>query len=125
MSTHIHAILWPHEGINLSDVTRDFKRFTSRRISKLAQQRDAKEVLSAFKNARKGNRAQAVSTYQVWQEGSHPEAIFTGKFARQTMNYTALGHKLRFFRKGKAQFVTVGIIYSHEPGKSRYYKDRR
>jgi GNAT superfamily N-acetyltransferase len=24
--------------------------------------------------------------------------------------YTALGHKLRFFRDGKAQFVTVGII---------------
>ncbi len=23
---------------------------------------------------------------------------------------TALGHKLRFFREGKAQFVTVGII---------------
>jgi hypothetical protein len=24
--------------------------------------------------------------------------------------YTALGHKLRFFRRWKAQFVTVGII---------------
>jgi hypothetical protein len=24
--------------------------------------------------------------------------------------YTALGHKLRFFKGGKAQFVTVGII---------------
>ena len=26
--------------------------------------------------------------------------------------YTALGHKLRFFRRGNAQFVTVGIIYT-------------
>ena len=26
--------------------------------------------------------------------------------------YTALGHKLRFFRRRKAQFVTVGIIYA-------------
>jgi hypothetical protein len=26
--------------------------------------------------------------------------------------YTALGHKLRFFKGGKAQFVTVGIIFS-------------
>jgi hypothetical protein len=25
-------------------------------------------------------------------------------------SYTALGHKLRFFRGWKAQFVTVGII---------------
>jgi hypothetical protein len=30
---------------------------------------------------------------------------------RQLQVYTALGHKLRFFRDGKAQFVTVGIIY--------------
>jgi len=27
--------------------------------------------------------------------------------------YTALGHKLRFFRGWKAQFMTVGIIYSY------------
>jgi hypothetical protein len=26
-------------------------------------------------------------------------------------DYTALGHKLRFFRRWKAQFMTVGIIY--------------
>ena len=25
--------------------------------------------------------------------------------------YTQSGHKLRFFKSGKAQFVTVGIIY--------------
>jgi hypothetical protein len=25
--------------------------------------------------------------------------------------YTALGHKLRFFRRREAQFMTVGIIY--------------
>jgi hypothetical protein len=29
---------------------------------------------------------------------------------RYSRCYTALGLKLRFFRKGKAQFVTVGII---------------
>jgi hypothetical protein len=27
-----------------------------------------------------------------------------------TPNYTQCGHKLRFFKGGKAQFVTVGII---------------
>jgi superfamily I DNA/RNA helicase len=30
------------------------------------------------------------------------------------LNYTQRGHKLRFFGKGKAQFVTVGIIYTRE-----------
>ena len=90
MSTHIHAILWPADGVNLSDVTRDFKRFTSREISKEAERLGTKEFILAFKSARNENRAQDVSTYQVWQEGSHPEAIFTKKFARQKMDYIHL-----------------------------------
>ena len=87
MSTHLHAILWPNDEINLSDVIRDFKRFTSKEISRVAEREGATEYISAFKKARKDNRAQDVSTYQVWQEGSHPEAIFTEKFARQKMDY--------------------------------------
>jgi putative transposase len=90
MSTHVHAVLWPDDGINLSDVTRDFKRFTSRKISKEAEQQGSKELLLAFKNARKANRAQDVSTYQVWQEDSHPEAIFTEIFAKQKIDYIHL-----------------------------------
>jgi putative transposase len=87
MASHIHAILWPTIGVNLSDVIRDFKRFTSRRISKVAEIQGAAEILNIFKKSRGENRAQDVSTYQVWQEGSHPEAIFTEKFARQKMDY--------------------------------------
>ena len=90
MFTHAHAILWPDDGTYLSDVIRDFKRFTSRKISQLAEQQDSKQILLAFRNARKENRAQDVSTYQVWQEGSHPEAIFTEKFAQQKLDYIHL-----------------------------------
>ena len=87
MPSHIHAILWPEIEINLSDVIRDFKRFTSRKISQEAETRNATESLKVFEKARSENRAQDVSKYQVWQEGSHPEAIFTEKFARQKMDY--------------------------------------
>ncbi len=87
MATHVHAMLWPDAGVNLSDVTRDFKRFTSREISREAQRYGSSEILAAFEEARKENRAQEVSSYQVWQEGSHPEAIFTEKFARQKIDY--------------------------------------
>lgn len=87
MPTHLHAILWPEFGISLSDVTRDFKRFTSREISREANRQSATEFIDVFKRARNENRAQDVSMYQVWQEESHPEAIFTEKFARQKMDY--------------------------------------
>jgi REP element-mobilizing transposase RayT len=87
MSTHLHAILWPEDGINLSDVLRDFKRFTSRAISKEATQRDEQLLLASFAAARQRGRAQEVSQYQVWQEGSHPEALHTIEFARQKLEY--------------------------------------
>jgi REP element-mobilizing transposase RayT len=90
MSSHIHAVLWPEEETNLSDVTRDFKRFTSREISKECERQGAGNLLSVFKTARKENRAQDVSKYQVWQEGSHPEAIFTENFAKQKIDYIHL-----------------------------------
>jgi REP element-mobilizing transposase RayT len=90
MLSHIHAILWPDDGINLSDVTRDFKRFTSKEISREAKREGADQSIRAFKNSRLANRAHDVSQYQVWQEGSHPEAIFTEKFAKQKMDYIHL-----------------------------------
>jgi len=90
MPSHIHAILWPNEGINLSDVIRDFKRFTSRRISSEAEKQNRTDWLNRFSLARQQDRAMDISRYQVWQEGSHPEAIFTQKFARQKMDYIHL-----------------------------------
>jgi putative transposase len=87
MPSHIHAILWPNDGINLSDVIRDFKRFTSRKISNEAEKQNRVDWLNRFAQARQHNRANEVSKYQVWQEGSHPEAIYTEKFAKQKMHY--------------------------------------
>ncbi len=75
MSSHVHAVLWPDDGINLSDVTRDFKRFTSKEISKEAERQGADQFIKVFVNSRLANRSQEASQYQVWQEGSHPEAI--------------------------------------------------
>jgi putative transposase len=90
MPTHVRAILWPDDGVNLSDATRDFKRFTSREISKEAKRQASHQYIIVFKNSRSANRAQDVSQYQVWQEGSHSEAIFTEKFARQKIDYIHL-----------------------------------
>jgi len=87
MPTHLHAVLWPQEDVNLSDVLRDFKRFTSRSIAKEATRQGDRQFLDAFAAARQHGRAQDESQYQVWQEGSHPEAIYTPDFAYQKINY--------------------------------------
>ncbi len=49
MSSHLHTVLWPEIGISLSDVTRDFKRFTSRKISQEAEKQGVTDVIKVFK----------------------------------------------------------------------------
>lgn len=81
MSTHLHAVLWPRNGVNLSDVLRDFKRYTSRTISREAIKHGHDHYLQVFAAERstfRGGRGE----YRVWQEGSHPEAIYDDDFAR-------------------------------------------
>ena len=90
MTTHVHTVLWPDDGINLSDVIRDFKRFTSREISSEANRRGDHKLVRVFRRSRLTNRAQDTSQYQVWQEGSHPEAVFSERFARQKIDYIHL-----------------------------------
>lgn len=87
MPSHVHAIMWPDVDVNLSDILRDFKRFTSRSISKAATRLKDEKRLAVFSAARSKGRAQNTSRYQVWQEGSHPEAIFSREFAQTKLNY--------------------------------------
>ena len=86
MSTHMHAVLWPKNGVDVSDVLRDFKRHTSRSISREAVQQGHNDYLQAFAAARSSFRI-GRADYQVWQESSHPEAIYDDDFARQKIEY--------------------------------------
>ncbi|MBU4270465.1 MAG: transposase [Planctomycetes bacterium] len=86
MSTHLHAVLWPQNGIDMSDVLRDFKRHTSRTISREATKQGHDYHLQVFAAARSTFRSERAE-YQVWQEGSHPEAIYDDDFARQKIEY--------------------------------------
>lgn len=101
MPTHLHAVLWPQDGTSLSNVLRDFKRFTSRAISNEAQKQNDDRFLEIFTQARQMGRSTDVSDYQVWQEGSHPEAIYTRDFAQQKIDYI---HK-NPIRAGLAQSI--------------------
>lgn len=86
MSTHMHAVLWPRNGVNISDVLRDFKRHTSRSISREAAKQAHCHYLQVFAAARSTFRSQRAD-YQVWHEGSHLEAIYDDDFARQKIEY--------------------------------------
>jgi len=84
MPNHLHAIL-SAANQNLSDIVRDYKRFTSEKISALLQETHSRALSSYFATAariaKKGNQS------KIWQSGSHPETIESGRFFDQKLNY--------------------------------------
>ena len=69
MPNHVHTIMGANNG-DLSDILRDYKQYTSRKITETLKQMGKTQILSLFKStakhAGKGNQ------YKVWQSGSHP-----------------------------------------------------
>ena len=89
MPSHLHLVVSVEQGENsLSDVMRDFKKFTSKKIVELVGQiaesrRDW--LLRHFEYAGKYNPK--IQGYQFWQEGLHPIELTTTKFIEQKINY--------------------------------------
>jgi putative transposase len=85
MPEHIHLVTSNLEEVTLSDIMRDFKRFTSKEISSQLE-RDKKsillEVFKRYAHTGKGN-----TEYKVWQDDFHPEAIYSEAFLQQKMDY--------------------------------------
>jgi len=82
MENHIHLVAG---GDELSGALASFKSFTARRlIDRLKEQgaEDRLKQLVFYKEAHKRDRE-----HQVWQEGSHPQAIQGEEMMRQKLDY--------------------------------------
>jgi REP element-mobilizing transposase RayT len=82
LENHVH---WIASSDNLSEQVGDFKSYTARRIVDLlesAQARMLLDLLAYFKLKHKIDQ-----DYQVWQEGSHPEAIEGEEMMLQKLEY--------------------------------------
>lgn len=81
LDNHLHAIL---AAPDLSAVLRDFKSFTAREILlQLATERRA-WLLNQLHYYRAAHKS---TDHQVWQEGSHPQAIQGDEMMRQKLEY--------------------------------------
>lgn len=70
MSNHIHLIMSSKEGVNQSDILRDFKQYTSRHIVKAIQtipESRREWMLERFALAASATKGK-VKYYQFWQE---------------------------------------------------------
>ena len=90
MESHIHIITRASEGqTGLSEIIRDFKRFTS------------KALLNWIKNDRKESRSEWLEVvfmyhakynkrntkYQIWQQDNQPKELLHPKFTQQKIDY--------------------------------------
>jgi len=90
MSNHIHLIVQSDNG-KLSDLLRDFKKFTASSIlEKIQSEPESRRewMLERFKKATKTHNRN--KNYQFWQYGNHAEEIYSVKFMRSKLDYIHL-----------------------------------
>ncbi|KIO51545.1 REP-associated tyrosine transposase [Flavobacterium hibernum] len=90
MSNHIHMIVQSEKG-ELSDLLRDFKKFTATKIiEKIKSDPESRRewMLERFKSATENHSRN--KNYQFWQYGNHPEEIYSSKFMWSKLDYIHL-----------------------------------
>lgn len=88
MSSHIHLLCKATNGFILSDVIRDFKKFTSKKILQtcIDEPESRREwMLNYFQKACAHLKRE--QNYKVWQDGYHAELVETNWFIKQKVNY--------------------------------------
>ncbi len=82
LDNHLHLIV--HSDA-LNKIIRDFKRHTAREIIKTAQYEEKNWLLTQLEFHKQVYKDE--STYQVWQEGFHPQAMTSEEILRQKLEY--------------------------------------
>jgi putative transposase len=84
MPTHLHLITSNHENTTLSDIMRDFKAFTSRKIREELEQQHRVGFIKIIENSA---RSLPKQQYRVWTDDYYPIALKSEKWFDQKMNY--------------------------------------
>ena len=88
MPSHLHLLANTEAGFELSDVIRDFKKFTSKKIIKQIEEEPESRrewMLKRFEYSGKYNPK--IKNYKFWQDGNHAIEIFSPSVTWQKINY--------------------------------------
>lgn len=89
MTNHLHMIVGANEDNKVSDIMRDFKKFTSKEILSVLKtdiQESRREwMLNRFEYA--GRNDKKIKNYRFWQEGNDAQEIFLMEYFNQKLNY--------------------------------------
>ncbi len=85
IADHLHLLIYPvGESSVVSDFMRDFKRFTSGRISRQAELEGKTEWVAVFQESGEETKR---AEKKVWQDSFWEQSVYTDKFMREKLNY--------------------------------------
>jgi putative transposase len=88
MSNHIHLAV-SAKNQDLSDILRDFKKFTSKQVIKAIEESKTESrkewMLQVFK--KHGTINSRNSEYQFWRQNNQPKEMYSESFIKQKMDY--------------------------------------
>jgi putative transposase len=89
MSNHIHLIIGKGGEVDLEDIMRDFKKFTSVKISKsiLTSNIESRKTWMLRLFSLEASKSEKHIKYKFWQEGYHPVELFDNKIMSQKLEY--------------------------------------
>jgi len=88
MTNHIHLLARAKEGFKLSDIIRDFKKYTASTILEMIKtnaESRSEWMLKRFEFAAMSHKRN--SDFQFWTHENHAIEINSSKFLQQKMNY--------------------------------------
>ena len=87
MSNHIHIIIQSADG-KISDLVRDFKKFTAKTIlEKIQNEPESRREWMIERFAKATESHTRNKNYQFWQYGNHAEEVFTSDFMWSKLDY--------------------------------------
>jgi len=88
MSNHLHLVCRANEGFRISDIIRDFKKFTAKAIIKIMNEiPESRKEWMMYRFEFAGKFDNRITKYKFWQETNHAVLLDNTKMIDQRTNY--------------------------------------
>ncbi len=88
MPSHLHMIVKAEAENTLSDILRDFKKFTSKVIVRqIEEEPESRREWLLERFAKAGEPLKRIKNYKFWQDGNQAKEIYGNSFMEQKLDY--------------------------------------
>jgi REP element-mobilizing transposase RayT len=88
MPSHLHLIARADNSYTLSDILRDFKKYTSKAIIRqIVTETESRRDWMLEYFSKSGDTHKRVTEHKLWQDGNHAEEINSNKFFNEKLEY--------------------------------------